>query len=145
MNGILNLRIRFDALLFEEQQSLIADGKSRFCAGGKFEKQRFDFYNRLPIPLKYGGAKNSWRHRPSIFQRTGVVAVMKIHGSCIPRSISQGFWLTKWRPPTTGLLRIRGLCFISNRSPGRPESVRTFWEMPSGYCFVNSQLRWTSS
>ena len=57
VNGILKWRIRFDALPFEEQQSPIADGKSRCCAGDEFEKQRFDFYSRPPIPLKYGGAK----------------------------------------------------------------------------------------
>ena len=55
-NGNLTWRIRFDAMPFSEQQALIVDGKSRFCAGGKFEKQIFDFHNKPPIPLVYGGA-----------------------------------------------------------------------------------------
>ena len=38
VNGILKWRTKFDAMTFEEQQSIIADGKSRFCVGAKFEK-----------------------------------------------------------------------------------------------------------
>ena len=55
--GILKWRIKFDAVAFDEQQSLIADGKSRFCVRDKFAKQCFDLDKWTPIPLKYGGAK----------------------------------------------------------------------------------------
>lgn len=52
----MKLRIRFDAMPFDEQQTLIVDGKSRFCAGDKFEKQISHFHHPPPIPLEYGGA-----------------------------------------------------------------------------------------
>ena len=57
VNGNMKWRIRFDAMPFDEQQTFIADGKSRFCAGDKFERQSFDFHHRPPIPLEYGGAE----------------------------------------------------------------------------------------
>ena len=129
VNGVLKWRIRFDALPFEEQQSLIADAKSRFCAGDKFEKQRFDFYIRPPILLKYGGAKESLVSQAEHLSahRSGCGDENKW---VLPsRSISRGFWLTKWRPPTAGLLRIRRLCLFQT---GHREDPRV--SGPLGKC-----------
>ena len=50
-------RIRFANLTVDEKQAFIAGGKSRFCAGEKFEKQNLDLGRKPPVKLVYGGAQ----------------------------------------------------------------------------------------
>ena len=42
VNANMKWRIRFDEMTFDAQQEFIASGKSRFCAGEKFDKHHLD-------------------------------------------------------------------------------------------------------
>ena len=56
VNANMKWRIRFDEMTVDEQQAFIASGKSRFCAGEKFDKQYLDLGKRPRVKLRYGGA-----------------------------------------------------------------------------------------
>ena len=57
VNANMKWRIRFDEMTVDEQQAFIASGKSRFCAGEKFDKQYIDLSKRPRVKLRHGGAQ----------------------------------------------------------------------------------------
>ena len=68
VNGNMKWRLRYDQKSYAEQQEFTPEGKSRFCAGVKFDKYHLDpgeggkglGYGEKPGPrpvLEYGGAK----------------------------------------------------------------------------------------
>ena len=56
VNASMKWRIRFDGMTVDDKQAFIASGKSRFCAGEKFDKQYLDLGKRPRVKLRYGGA-----------------------------------------------------------------------------------------
>ena len=66
VNGNMKWRLRYDQKPYEEQQEFISEGKSRFCAGVKFDKFHLD-------PRK--GGKGLSRG-PVLYLSTGVQKIL---------------------------------------------------------------------
>ena len=103
-------RIRFDSMTFDEQQEFIAIGKSRFCAGEKFDKQRLDPGKggkgvhagsspaRPRVKLRYGGAIQYLHAQEVVMsdvgreldEKQGDLAPKDLHCWCIGRRNRKG-------------------------------------------------------
>ena len=82
-------RIRFDEMTYDEQQAFIASGKSRFCAGEKFDKHHLDPGKggkgvhagsspaRPIVQLRYGGAIEYLQAQENVMSDVGRAVDMK--------------------------------------------------------------------